>query len=190
MNHHTHISSITLTTNTTMFLVLSTRFFSSKVRESTLAATPSQRFLHHGDLQMLGFVEVCKSVNLLRSLIISLLDVAERKNKIVSSHTHNEPYKVKGTQPHNHSFSFLTCKVTYGGVDRAYYTSSRTRRAGGDGVVVEETKEARIRQLVKQHINSQEEFTTRVSQYSELSWMHNVTPKISQVNHLARAVHV
>ncbi|KAF3440691.1 hypothetical protein FNV43_RR18976 [Rhamnella rubrinervis] len=67
---------------------------------------------------------------------------AERKNKTLSSQTHNEPYKVKGTQPQNRSYNFQTCKVTYGGVDGAYYTSSRTRKAGGDGVVVEETKEA------------------------------------------------
>ncbi|KAF3440243.1 hypothetical protein FNV43_RR18526 [Rhamnella rubrinervis] len=70
-------------------------------------------------------------------------DIAdERKNKTLSSQTHNEPYKVKGTQPQNRSYNFQTCKVTYGGVDGAYYTSSRTRKAGGDGVVVEETKEA------------------------------------------------
>ncbi|EXB76215.1 hypothetical protein L484_025569 [Morus notabilis] len=54
----------------------------------------------------------------------------------------NKPYKVEGAKPQNRSFSVHTSKVTYGGVDGAYYTSTRTRREGGDGVVVEETKEA------------------------------------------------
>ncbi|XP_029128041.1 uncharacterized protein LOC109803065 isoform X1 [Cajanus cajan] len=38
--------------------------------------------------------------------------------------------------------SFQTSRVTYGGIDGAYYTSTRTRRMGGDGVVMEEKKEA------------------------------------------------
>lgn len=32
------------------------------------------------------------------------------------------------------TFRHHTSKVTYGGIDGAYYTSSRTRRAGSDGV--------------------------------------------------------
>ncbi|XP_056174005.1 uncharacterized protein LOC115689197 isoform X1 [Syzygium oleosum] len=40
------------------------------------------------------------------------------------------------------SFSVESCKVTYGGVDGAYYTSARTRRTDNDGVVLEESKEA------------------------------------------------
>ncbi|XP_015902792.2 uncharacterized protein LOC107435682 isoform X1 [Ziziphus jujuba] len=63
---------------------------------------------------------------------------AERKSKNVTSQ--NEPNKAKGEQHQNRSYSF--CKVTYGGVDGAYYTSTRTRRGGGDGMIVEETKEA------------------------------------------------
>ncbi|XP_059458720.1 uncharacterized protein LOC132188312 isoform X2 [Corylus avellana] len=35
-----------------------------------------------------------------------------------------------------------TCRVTYGGVNGAYYTSTRTTRAGTDGVMLEESKEA------------------------------------------------
>ncbi|KOM57728.1 hypothetical protein LR48_Vigan11g076100 [Vigna angularis] len=33
-------------------------------------------------------------------------------------------------------------RVTYGGIDGAYYTSTRTRRMGANGVVMEENKEA------------------------------------------------
>ncbi|CAA7050709.1 unnamed protein product [Microthlaspi erraticum] len=40
------------------------------------------------------------------------------------------------------TFRHHTSKVTYGGIDGAYYTSSRTRRAGNDGIVVEESREA------------------------------------------------
>uniref|UniRef100_A0A1J3FHJ2 Myeloid leukemia factor 1 n=1 Tax=Noccaea caerulescens TaxID=107243 RepID=A0A1J3FHJ2_NOCCA len=40
------------------------------------------------------------------------------------------------------TFRHHTSKVTYGGIDGAYYTSSRTTRAGSDGMVVEESKEA------------------------------------------------
>lgn len=67
-------------------------------------------------------------------LRISVVDVAERNSKTLSSQTRNEPHKVKGTQTQHRSYSFQTCKVTYGGVDGAYYSSSRSRRAGGDGV--------------------------------------------------------
>lgn len=65
---------------------------------------------------------------------------AERESKDVIYK--NQPYKPEGTKPNNRSYSVHTAKVTYGGVDGAYYTSTRTRRAGSDGVVVEETKEA------------------------------------------------
>lgn len=46
----------------------------------------------------------------------------------------NHHNKVEGTQAQARGFSFQTCKVTYGGVDGAYYTSTRTRRADNDGV--------------------------------------------------------
>lgn len=48
----------------------------------------------------------------------------------------NQPYKAEGTKPNNRSYSVHTSKVTYGGADGAYYTSTRTRRAGSDGVSV------------------------------------------------------
>lgn len=42
--------------------------------------------------------------------------------------------KVEGAQPQTRNFGYQTCKVTYGGIDGPYYTSTRTRRTGGDGV--------------------------------------------------------
>ncbi|KAF2298207.1 hypothetical protein GH714_018644 [Hevea brasiliensis] len=66
-------------------------------------------------------------------------DFEEVKSKNVNCiHDDN---KMEGTKPQARNFSFQTCKVTYGGVDGAYYTSTRTRRAGSDGVVIEENKE-------------------------------------------------
>ncbi|KAG5539777.1 hypothetical protein RHGRI_020106 [Rhododendron griersonianum] len=46
------------------------------------------------------------------------------------------------SQPQNHSFSFQSSSVTYGGENGAYYTSSRTRRTGSDGLTIEESKAA------------------------------------------------
>lgn len=50
--------------------------------------------------------------------------------------------RMQRAEPTARSFSFQTSKVTYGGVNGSYYTSTRTRRAGTDGVMVEESKEA------------------------------------------------
>ncbi|XP_010056316.2 uncharacterized protein LOC104444355 isoform X1 [Eucalyptus grandis] len=50
--------------------------------------------------------------------------------------------RVGEKQNQGRSFSAQSCKVTYGGVDGAYYTSTRTRRADSEGVVLEESKEA------------------------------------------------
>ncbi|KAA8521919.1 hypothetical protein F0562_012767 [Nyssa sinensis] len=46
------------------------------------------------------------------------------------------------TQPQTHSFTFQSSTVTYGGANGAYYTSSRTKRTGSDGLTIEESKEA------------------------------------------------
>ncbi|CAJ1943502.1 unnamed protein product [Sphenostylis stenocarpa] len=47
-----------------------------------------------------------------------------------------------GPQPQSHSFCFQSSTVSYGGPNGTYYTSSRTRRRGSDGVTFEESKEA------------------------------------------------
>ncbi|KAK4267780.1 hypothetical protein QN277_024515 [Acacia crassicarpa] len=65
-------------------------------------------------------------------------DVHERKLKQVTHR--NDHYKVE--PPETSNFSFQSCKVTYGGVDGAYYTSTRNRKTGADGVLMEESKEA------------------------------------------------
>ncbi|XVF79878.1 hypothetical protein PTKIN_Ptkin15bG0025600 [Pterospermum kingtungense] len=50
--------------------------------------------------------------------------------------------RMEETKSQTRNFGFQTCKVTYGGVNGAYYTSTKSRRTGSDGVVIEERKEA------------------------------------------------
>lgn len=64
--------------------------------------------------------------------MIDVVDSIDWKKKDVNYK--NQHSKVKDTQQQARSFGFQTCKVTYGGVDGAYYTSTRTRRTGNDGV--------------------------------------------------------
>ncbi|KAG2326251.1 hypothetical protein Bca52824_008979 [Brassica carinata] len=65
---------------------------------------------------------------------------AERKIQNVNQRSN---FNVKeGAQSRAKTFRHHTSKVTFGGIDGAYYTSSKTRRAGSDGVVVEESREA------------------------------------------------
>ncbi|KAL4562798.1 hypothetical protein LXL04_026829 [Taraxacum kok-saghyz] len=45
-----------------------------------------------------------------------------------------------GTQSKTHSISYK--KVTYGGINGAYYTATTTRKSNNDGVVLEDSKEA------------------------------------------------
>ncbi|KAL2321633.1 hypothetical protein Fmac_026012 [Flemingia macrophylla] len=64
------------------------------------------------------------------------------------SHSHNTVSQLRPlshptvSQPRSHSFCFQSSTVSYGGSNGTYYTSSRTRRSGSDGVTFEETKEA------------------------------------------------
>lgn len=44
--------------------------------------------------------------------------------------------------PQARTYKFQSSTVTYGGLNGAYYTSSTTRKTSGDGVTVEESKEA------------------------------------------------
>lgn len=64
--------------------------------------------------------------------MVFMLNLAEKKGKNVTDR--GDFNKVQGTQPQARSVSVHTSRVTYGGVDGAYYTSTRTRRAGGAGV--------------------------------------------------------
>lgn len=46
----------------------------------------------------------------------------------------NEFGRARALQPQAGSYTFQSSTVTYGGPNGAYYTSSTTRRTGGDGV--------------------------------------------------------
>ncbi|KAK8711206.1 hypothetical protein V6N13_146496 [Hibiscus sabdariffa] len=69
-------------------------------------------------------------------------DDSDYDGKIQSVDSH----RVKGSKPQQaRSFSFQTSRVTYGGVDGTYYTCTKTRKTGNDGVVIEERTEADTR---------------------------------------------
>lgn len=54
----------------------------------------------------------------------------------------NVQYRNVSASPQARTYSFRSSTVTYGGLNGAYYTSSTTRKTSGDGVTVEESKEA------------------------------------------------
>jgi myeloid leukemia factor 1 len=65
-------------------------------------------------------------------MIATVVCLLERENKSVNYRSdHN---RTEGTKPQIRSSIFQTFKATYGGMYGAYYTSTRTRRTGGDGV--------------------------------------------------------
>lgn len=66
-------------------------------------------------------------------------DADEDKSNVIYRGDHS---RVGEKHNHGRSFSVQSCKVTCGGVDGAYYTSTRTRRTDNDGAVLEEGKEA------------------------------------------------
>lgn len=54
----------------------------------------------------------------------------------------NELHKTSGVEPQTGKYTSYSSTTRSGGINGTYYTSSMTRRMGGDGVVVEESKEA------------------------------------------------
>ena len=54
--------------------------------------------------------------------------------KIQNVNHRNDCDRVEGTKSQARIFSIQNCKVTYGGIDGAYYTSTKSRRTGNDGV--------------------------------------------------------
>ncbi|KAL6981800.1 hypothetical protein U1Q18_023420 [Sarracenia purpurea var. burkii] len=62
----------------------------------------------------------------------------EKKSKDVAFRT--DYNRVEGINPQARSVSFQ--KVTYGGINGAYYTATASRRTGSDGVLLEECKQA------------------------------------------------
>ncbi|XVE64995.1 hypothetical protein DITRI_Ditri07aG0146200 [Diplodiscus trichospermus] len=67
----------------------------------------------------------------------------ERRNRhLQSMNSYNNSYHRQQQQPQTRSFTFQSSAVSYGGANGAYYTSSKTRRTGSDGMTFEEDKEA------------------------------------------------
>ncbi|KAE8699872.1 hypothetical protein F3Y22_tig00110569pilonHSYRG00105 [Hibiscus syriacus] len=65
-----------------------------------------------------------------------------RNRHLQSMNAYNSSYHRQQQQPQTHSFTFQSSTVTYGGANGAYYTSSKTRRTGSDGITFEESKQA------------------------------------------------
>lgn len=59
---------------------------------------------------------------------------AERRNRQVQNMNVNAMVNNGQWQPQTRSYSFQSSTVTYGGQNGNYYTSSKTRRTGSDGV--------------------------------------------------------
>ncbi|CAG7884094.1 unnamed protein product, partial [Brassica rapa] len=66
----------------------------------------------------------------------------ERRNRQMQNMNANAMVNNGPWQPQTSSYSFQSSTVTYGGHDGNYYTSSKTRRTGSDGLTLEESKEA------------------------------------------------
>ncbi|KAI4315309.1 hypothetical protein L6164_028133 [Bauhinia variegata] len=70
-------------------------------------------------------------------------DEAEEKKSKQLQHTNEfSRFDETRSQPQARSFCFQSSTVTYGGANGTYYTSSKTRSNGSDGVAFEECKEA------------------------------------------------
>ncbi|CAN7081464.1 unnamed protein product [Brassica oleracea var. botrytis] len=66
----------------------------------------------------------------------------ERRNRQMQNMNANAMVNNGQWQPQTRSYSFESSTVTYGGHDGNYFTSSKTRRTGSDGLTLEESKEA------------------------------------------------
>ncbi|KAF7810168.1 myeloid leukemia factor 1 [Senna tora] len=73
---------------------------------------------------------------------VSLQLAVEKKSKHLQTRNEFNGFNGFGSQPQGHSFCFQSSTVSYGGPSGTYYTSSRTRRTGSDGVTFDEAKEA------------------------------------------------
>ncbi|XP_065858016.1 uncharacterized protein [Euphorbia lathyris] len=69
-------------------------------------------------------------------------EAEERKRKLVQHRGSHNRFSGMEQQPQTRSFCFQSSTVSYGGTDGTYYTSSKTRRTGSDGLTFEESKEA------------------------------------------------
>ncbi|CAM8882794.1 unnamed protein product [Rhodiola kirilowii] len=69
-------------------------------------------------------------------------EVEERRSKQVQSMNQVNMLNSVQAQPQSHSFTYQSSSFTYSGGNGAYYTSSKARRIGSDGLTFEERKEA------------------------------------------------
>lgn len=66
--------------------------------------------------------------------MFDFLGVAEKKFRHLQYGNGSNGFNRAQRQPQAHSFTFQSSSVTYGGANGAYYTTSKTRRTGSDGV--------------------------------------------------------
>ncbi|KAI4327073.1 hypothetical protein L6164_019574 [Bauhinia variegata] len=69
-------------------------------------------------------------------------EAEEKKSKQLQFTNEFNRFNETRSQPQARSFCFQSSTVTYGGSNGSYYTSSKTRSSGSDGVAFEEFKEA------------------------------------------------
>uniref|UniRef100_A0A7N0V7R3 Myeloid leukemia factor n=1 Tax=Kalanchoe fedtschenkoi TaxID=63787 RepID=A0A7N0V7R3_KALFE len=69
-------------------------------------------------------------------------EVEERRSKQMQSMNRTNMLNNVQTHPLAHSFTYQSSSFSYSGANGAYYTSSKARRIGSDGLTFEETKEA------------------------------------------------
>ncbi|KAL7591636.1 hypothetical protein Lser_V15G31746 [Lactuca serriola] len=69
-----------------------------------------------------------------------LIEHPDDEEEVKQTHFNKNHNRIDGSRSKNQSISFK--KVTYGGINGAYYTATTTRKSNNDGVVLEDTKEA------------------------------------------------
>ncbi|CAI0413887.1 unnamed protein product [Linum tenue] len=69
-------------------------------------------------------------------------EAGRHRKMLMAGNRHNNFSRVQSKPPQSQSFVFQSSSVSYGGAGGTYYTSSKTRRTGSDGVTYEESKEA------------------------------------------------
>lgn len=120
-----------------------------------------------GDMRNGGFIDQAPPSGNRRRPVITELDEDEGENAEHGNEQHNQDSYVQepdegshgteggqvqlrrdlnransGGQPQARTFTYQSSSVTYGGINGAYYTASKARQTGSDGITVEESKEA------------------------------------------------
>ncbi|ERN13329.1 hypothetical protein AMTRI_Chr09g21700 [Amborella trichopoda] len=89
-----------------------------------------------------NFSSYHKQAGLNKTPYVQHLDDEGQDNKARHMQQRSDYSRLQAQQPQIRSYSFQSSKVTYGGVNGAYYTSSTSRRTGSDGVTEEEHRKA------------------------------------------------